>query len=215
MANINKIKASLSANTGHVTRIIEKSRTALGKEVKVINEIQGLHDRLVTKTREIETLQISYLTELELDDSYQSDEIKKIADSQEDYIEECESLIYKLKEFVQQKEDKSSSNSVSSENSSFNNSQSQRVKLPCIKLETFDGTFAHWTSFWDNFEANIHSRTDITNVDKFAYLKGVLLGNAKERIKNYPVTKDNYDKVIEILRNTYACKEKNHMGPRL
>ena len=58
MANIDKIKASLKANIGHATRIIEKSKTALGKEVKEINEIQGLHDRLVTKTREIETLQI-------------------------------------------------------------------------------------------------------------------------------------------------------------
>ena len=120
-------------------------------------------------------MQISYLTALELDASnLTEDEIKTIADTQVDYIEDCESLICKLNEVVQTNGGRSSSNSVSSENSSSNISQSQCVKLPCIKLETFDSTFAHWKSFWDNFDANINALKDISNVDKFAYLKGVL-----------------------------------------
>ena len=207
MATKETISASLKAHKAHATRLINKSQNAIDNEVKDLSILQPLVTKLDAKTREIETLQTEYLKVLELDSAkLTSDAMNAIVDDQVDFIENCDILIFKLNKIVKSVSDESSSET--SRNNSFGYSQSKRVKLPNIELEKFDGTFSQWTSFWDSFDANINSRKDVSDVDKFAYLKGVLVGNAKERIKNFPVTNENYAKVIEILKSTYACKEK-------
>ena len=53
-----------------------------------------------------------------------------------------------------------------------------KINAPAIKLLTFDGTTAEFAPFWDNFESQIGKRTDLSAVDKLAYLKGQLKGAA-------------------------------------
>ena len=57
-----------------------------------------------------------------------------------------------------------------------------KVHAPAIKLLTFDGTTADFAPFWDNFESQIGRHKDIPEVDKLAYLKGQLKGEALGQI---------------------------------
>ena len=46
------------------------------------------------------------------------------------------------------------------------------VKLPKIKIKIFDGDAIHWQAFIEAFHATINVRTDLSDIEKFTYLKG-------------------------------------------
>ena len=48
------------------------------------------------------------------------------------------------------------------------------AKLPKIEISKFNGKPIEWQIFWDQFSAAIDSKTNIPDVVKFSYLKGVL-----------------------------------------
>lgn len=49
-----------------------------------------------------------------------------------------------------------------------------RVRLPQIKLQTFDGDIDDWLSFRNLFTSLIHDKADLPKVEKFHYLKRCL-----------------------------------------
>ena len=48
------------------------------------------------------------------------------------------------------------------------------AKLPKTEIPKFNGKPIEWQSFWDQFYAAVDSKTNIPDVVKFSYLKGVL-----------------------------------------
>ena len=53
-----------------------------------------------------------------------------------------------------------------------------RTRLPKLELPKFKGDLTTWTAFWDSFNSSVHENPDISNVDKFNYLKSRLEGPA-------------------------------------
>lgn len=51
------------------------------------------------------------------------------------------------------------------------------VRLPKIKLQTFNGGIDDWLSFFDDFTTLTHWKMDLQKVKKFHYLKGCLQGD--------------------------------------
>lgn len=79
----------------------------------------------------------------------------------------------------------------------------QLVKLPTISLPTFDGSYEHWLEFRDTFSSLVHSSQEITNIQKFHYLKSSLKGNAQLVIDSLEFSADNYSIAWELLLNRY------------
>ena len=50
-----------------------------------------------------------------------------------------------------------------------------RARLPKLQLSTFNGNYTEWQSFWDNFESVIDSNEDLSEIDKFSYLRASLI----------------------------------------
>ena len=71
----------------------------------------------------------------------------------------------------------------------------------------FDGNSLKWTSFLDSFESAIHSSTDLSDVDKFNYLRSLLERNAYEAIAGLTLSSANYREAIEILRKRFGNKQ--------
>ena len=74
-----------------------------------------------------------------------------------------------------------------------------RVKLPKLKLRPFGGELTQWTSFWESFEAAVHTNPDLTSVEKFNYLSSVLERSAREAISGLSLTTTNYEEAISTL----------------
>ena len=58
----------------------------------------------------------------------------------------------------------------------------------------------------ESFESAIHQNECLSEVDKFTYLRSLLLGPAKSSIAGFALTATNYKEELELLRNRYGEK---------
>ncbi|XP_055622884.1 uncharacterized protein LOC129766382 [Toxorhynchites rutilus septentrionalis] len=78
-----------------------------------------------------------------------------------------------------------------------------RVRLPQITLQPFNGNGEEWLSFKDVFTSLIHSRGDLPEVKKLYYLKGCLQGEPKMLIDSLQITAGNYLIACSMLLGRY------------
>ena len=69
-----------------------------------------------------------------------------------------------------------------------NQSKKALVKLPKLEVRKFGGKLEEWQQFWDSFESVIHCNESLSEVDKFSYLRGLLVGPARSAIAGRPRT---------------------------
>ena len=86
------------------------------------------------------------------------------------------------------------------------NSKTARVKLPKLEVRNFVGKLEEWQEFWDSFESAIHLNDSLSKVDKFSYLRGLLVGPARSAIVGFKLTSANYESAVELLKNRYGKK---------
>lgn len=86
------------------------------------------------------------------------------------------------------------------------NSKTARVKLPKLEVRKFVGKLEEWQEFWDSFENAIHLNDSLSKVDKFSYLRGLLVGPARSAIAGFTLTSANYGSAVELLKNRYGKK---------
>ena len=82
--------------------------------------------------------------------------------------------------------------------------ESKGVRLPKIEVPTFDGNLLHWTTFWEQFDVTIHSKSILTNAEKLAYLQHALKGgSARQTIKGLSRSGDQYAEAITCLKDRF------------
>ena len=86
-------------------------------------------------------------------------------------------------------------------------SQQASVKLTKIVLKKFDGNPTNFQSFWDSYNTAIHENEDISDVNKMAYLFGLLGGPAYSAVKGFTMTSGNYKEVIDVLHECFGSKD--------
>lgn len=89
---------------------------------------------------------------------------------------------------------------VSSVSSVNNTSQ---LKLPAIKIPSFDGNPAQWINFKDMFSALIHSNDNLSDVEKMTYLISSLKGEGLEALGGLNVSASNYSIAWNTLCSRY------------
>uniref|UniRef100_A0A914CX12 Gag protein n=1 Tax=Acrobeloides nanus TaxID=290746 RepID=A0A914CX12_9BILA len=80
------------------------------------------------------------------------------------------------------------------------------VHLPQLKLQTFDGNPLNWEPFWDFFEGSVHVQ-NLPKAMKLNYLLQCLEGKAKTAVAGFKVKNDNYDPVVDILKQKFGSKD--------
>lgn len=88
------------------------------------------------------------------------------------------------------------------------NPKTARTKLPKITLHRFKGDVTQFRTFWDTFESQVHSNPRLTKIDKFSYLVSLVEGTASRAIEGLPVTEENYDSVVDILKKRFGKPQK-------
>ena len=64
-----------------------------------------------------------------------------------------------------------------------------------------------WTAFWDSYESAVHNNDELSNVDKFNYLRSLLERTAYEAIAGLTLSSANYGEAIEILKKRFGNKQ--------
>ena len=164
-----------------MTELTKLKRKRTGKRNVVLNsllpecEAMLLREENSTMRREA-TVLMEALEETRLEVKQLNKAVLELIESEDDY-EKIEDESYKfdikarkvgagLKTFVER----------CSENSSKLEKQSQKisVKLPKINIKSFDGEAIQWRAFIEVFDATVHVQSDIMDIEKMTYLRGVL-----------------------------------------
>ena len=61
-----------------------------------------------------------------------------------------------------------------------------------------------WQTFWDSFNAAVHTNTNLTGVKRFNYLRAQLQGDAARVVAGFPLTDVNYQHAITLLRERFG-----------
>ncbi|XP_062703855.1 uncharacterized protein LOC134286280 [Aedes albopictus] len=78
-----------------------------------------------------------------------------------------------------------------------------RVKLPEIKLPSFSGVLRDWVSYRDAFQSLIHRNRELTDMDKFTYLRSSLSGDALLEVSSIELSAANYSVAWDALEDRY------------
>ena len=65
-----------------------------------------------------------------------------------------------------------------------------------------------WQTFWDPFSAAVHSNSSLTGLHKYNYLRAQVTEEAAKCIAGFPLTNDNYDYSITLLREWFGQPQK-------
>ncbi|GFX21663.1 uncharacterized protein TNCV_1400771 [Trichonephila clavipes] len=87
------------------------------------------------------------------------------------------------------------------------NMKSSNFKLPKINIERFSGDYKDWPSFKDLYVSLMHDNMCLSNIQKFQYLRGLLLSEPTNIIKHIPITETDYNEAWEKLLARYDKKK--------
>jgi len=79
----------------------------------------------------------------------------------------------------------------------------QRIKLPKIQLPKFDGQPLDWLPFKDMFETSVNALDDVSDAQKFQYLRTQCSGEALRLINHLPITDGNFRIAYTLLQERY------------
>ena len=88
--------------------------------------------------------------------------------------------------------------------SEIKTSEAQRTKLPKLTIAKFNGSYTDWLCFWNIFEAEIDSCSDLAGVTKLAYLKDLLVTKVRAKIDGLPFSSEGYEHAKNILKSKYG-----------
>ncbi|KHJ98741.1 hypothetical protein OESDEN_01269 [Oesophagostomum dentatum] len=84
-----------------------------------------------------------------------------------------------------------------------------KIRKPVLEIPTFSGNFREFNIFWTVFDSLIHSDDELSDVDKFLFLKQALKGKAAVAISCIPVVGDRYQTAVDILTKHF---DRTHMA---
>ncbi|XP_055600480.1 uncharacterized protein LOC129749527 [Uranotaenia lowii] len=88
---------------------------------------------------------------------------------------------------------------------------SSQIRLPDVKLPVFNGSLEQWLNFHDLFVSLVHSSSDLSNIQKFYYLRSSLSGDALKLIQTIAISANNYpvawNLLVEHFQNPLRLKQ--------
>lgn len=97
----------------------------------------------------------------------------------------------------------SAGSNITSENNVEQAPLKNSIKLPVIELPKFDGKYEAWLEFRDTFESLINKNVNISDIQKFHYLRAALHGDAAQVISSIEFSAPNYKVAYEALLDRY------------
>ena len=80
------------------------------------------------------------------------------------------------------------------------------ARLPKLEVRKFGGNIGEWEEFWESFESAINKNSTLTDVDKYSYLRGLLVELARSAIAGFALMSANYKAATELLKRRYGKK---------
>ena len=202
MAELTNKKKQRGCHRSYVTKIINRVNETLenydpSKEIKLKQHKIVLVERL-TMLQALDDQILELIT--------QDADIEKEIDEAGKFREDIHEVMIKIDNLLLSAT-KSEASAVSTASSSVTAKKASTAKLPKLEIQKFGGDASQWFTFWDNFVASIHNNEELSDVERFSYLKGLLTGPAAATVAGLALTESNYQNAVELLKTRFANKQ--------
>ena len=82
-----------------------------------------------------------------------------------------------------------------------------RVKLPKLSVKSCNGDPIIWPQFIDTFNNAVDENSELTEIEKFSYLKSYLTGDAEKAVEGLSLTAENFVQGMTILKDRFGNKQ--------
>ena len=188
MSDLSKLKRLRAGNQAVCTKLVNRIDAVIsgGDEV----QITSLHKQLIGSLSKVKDYDQQILDVLP--EEGVTDEIIK----QSDYESKVEDKVVELELAVK-----------GFKTAGDKTMRRKEVKLPTLSLTTFDGDPKTWKGFWELFKCAVDDREDLTNIQKFTYLKGQMQEEALTLISGFSMEGASYEPAKNLLTTTYRQEE--------
>jgi hypothetical protein len=189
----------------------EEIKVELGKDSPDDIQLKIMMDRLEAFMAEINKIDSDILNTM-LDEDCTQEDYRKAREDMEKFDAEYATVRIKVTEALYKARPASPQISLYSTANCSSSSPTTRAKknyrLPMIEIKKFEGDTREWLGWWSQFK-KIDEDGDIDQADKFQYLyQSMVPGTrAADLVNSYPMTSENYPKVIQALKARFG-KEK-------
>ena len=195
-------KAYVSQVLSEAKVFIEKGESTVETRPRIVQLKASLEEQLES-LRTLDAAILSDLVELE---GVTDEEIAEEVQIAGNLKGEIKAIITTLAELLTPKSESPVSPHQSLPVSSGNvaTNSNVRAKLPKLEVRRFNGRVDEWQEFWDCYESSIHSNPNLSDVDRFSYLRGLLGGAARTTIAGLALTAANYKVAIDLLKGRFG-----------
>ena len=210
---LTKKRRTRAAHRGSATKIGTKIKECLANASETPqtdkNVLKQLRDTLSEKLEALKLLDkeiVEVLSNSEAEDAEQ--QLEKEIQETDDTRAELQKIILDVNDTLFEALPSLPQGQSTPSNLSMNATPKQivRAMLPKLEVKRFNGKIQEWQEFWDSFDSSVNQNDALSEVDKFAYLKGLLVGPAQTTIAGFTLTATNYKEALELLKTRYGKK---------
>ena len=176
-----------------VNLIKNKFKEFLEKENQNEEQVSALLSAIEKSFEIIETIGMQIAAEIN-----EEEEEIEVASSF-DIVCECQEIILKVKKVIKVLTDKEKLELIGKNECASGGT----MKLPALKLPTFNGNILEYTTFRERFSA-VDTRQDLNETEKLSYLMGLMSGPALELLNGLSICQKNYKPALEILHKEFG-----------
>ena len=193
----NKLKTIRGTHRGWVTKVCQEVKDILSETVLTLEKEEKLL-AFSEALREKRTIinQLNEQIQNLMEEEQLEEEITKCNDEEFKITK----LLTKLRVFEQRNKQPEV---VRHQCSPDQNSAAFYGRLPSLDIPKFNGDPRLFSTFWDLYEQTIHRNPQLSNIQKFTYLKTLLSENALACTAGIRVTGENYETLISTLKNRF------------
>ena len=81
------------------------------------------------------------------------------------------------------------------------------ARLPKLVIKKFGDQACNWIEFWDTFVSAVHNNEDLSDIERFSYLRTFLEGPAYSMVAGLALTSANYEKAVDSLKQCFGQKQ--------
>ncbi|GFU43695.1 uncharacterized protein TNCV_1092911 [Trichonephila clavipes] len=201
--DLSKFKKKRTAVRSSLTKLINKIEGKINNENEPVDQFEAFIEQLNDKESNL-----SLLNTL-IEDRLSVDTITEDMEASEEIKEKIIFWKTKLSSKIRRINSDSIQVDTVSRNIQVNDSNSfecMNINLPKLHINKYSGNYSEWLDFYNLFESSIHNNNRLSKVDKFNYLKSYLCGNALACINGFPISDDNYDRALDLLKDRFGNK---------
>ena len=188
------------AFTAHLTIAINKLNAQLAEELQNEEKIMSLIEQVQTKFQKVEDIATKMQDEMTEETALEAD-IEKM-DLLENQVIEVKVKAKSALEKLRKKPVITESQEPTTQPVFY--APPVSTKLPDATLQEFTGDEEKFPSFIDQFTALVDSNQQLSEVEKFWYLKGAAKVDV---IQHYPLTANNYRMALKKLKEEYGDED--------